>query len=147
MMFDNRYLAIAAGLLIFAILYAIVYFPIQYRKNQKNKKDAEAFARLQAEQREGLIKAEAEREEKRKQAIRARRAEWGDAFCLAVYKHEVAIDMTPEMVKLSWGEPGDIDNKEVTKKGLVKERWIYGTPRKDARYVYFSEGKVQKIQT
>lgn len=53
--------------------------------------------------------------------------------------------MSTEMVLLAWGKPNDIDQQEVTTKSS-KERWVYGTPRKDAKYVWFKDDRVIKIK-
>lgn len=89
----------------------------------------------------------ARQEKERKANIEARRILWGDSVVSALLQKKIAPGMTEEMVRLSWGLPNNIDKKEITKSGLNKERWVYGQPRKGARYIYFSEGEVQKIQT
>jgi hypothetical protein len=94
-------------------------------------------------------KAEEKRilEEERRTRIISKRNEWGDAICKAVYQRKVAIDMTEDMVLEAWGHPTSIDQKEITKKGVNKERWVYGVPRKGANYIYFKNGKVDKLKT
>jgi hypothetical protein len=84
-------------------------------------------------------------ERARRKAILAHCDEWGEKFCQAVIDKDVLIGMTEEMVRLAWGRPDKIDMREVTERG-EKFRWIYGTPRKDAKYVWFTYGKVSKIK-
>ncbi len=81
--------------------------------------------------------------------VRSKMSEWGEVTCNRILDGKIAIGMTEEMVKLSWGFPNSIDDKEITKTGIVKERWIYGTPRKNggANYIWFSNGTVSKIKT
>lgn len=86
-------------------------------------------------------------EKERRAKIEARRGQWGDSVAQTVMDKKISAGMTEEMVLLSWGQPNNIDKKEITKRGLNKERWVYGQPRKNARYIYFSDGEVQKIQT
>lgn len=81
--------------------------------------------------------------------IMSRKGEWGEEMCKFVIEREVALDMTQEMVRASWGEPRTVDQKEITKT-LTKERWVYGAnPRNKGKtqYVHFSNGKVSKIAT
>jgi hypothetical protein len=54
--------------------------------------------------------------------------------------------MTKEQVRLAWGKPSYTDQQEVTKRG-EKVRWVYGAPRKGARYVWFTNDTVTKIKS
>jgi hypothetical protein len=74
------------------------------------------------------------------------RGQWPDNILACIVRKQLAIDMTEEMVALSWGSPNNIEQKQLTKKG-VKTRWTYGTPRRDARYVWFTDGCVTKIES
>ncbi|MGC8728439.1 MAG: hypothetical protein ACP5SD_04140, partial [Elusimicrobiales bacterium] len=56
-----------------------------------------------------------------------------------IKKESIAIDMPCEAVKLSWGEPNDI-NRTVTSYS-VHEQWVYGNT-----YVYCDDGKVTAWQ-
>jgi hypothetical protein len=85
-------------------------------------------------------------ETKRKEAIKAKEGVWGKTTCESLIAREIGLDMTQEMIQLSWGRPSNVDQKEVTRKN-IKERWVYGQPRKGARYVWFTDGKVSKIKT
>jgi hypothetical protein len=89
----------------------------------------------------------AKKEERRRAAILTKQAEWGDALCQTLINKKIAPGMSKEMVALSWGNPRDIDKKEITKTGIDKERWVYGVPRKNANYIYFKNGEVDKINT
>lgn len=88
-----------------------------------------------------------QQEKQRRAKIEAKRGEWGDDLANTILEKNIRPGMTVEMVLLSWGQPSNIDKKEITKRGLNKERWVYGQPRRGANYVYFSDGEVQKIQT
>jgi hypothetical protein len=85
-------------------------------------------------------------ENKRKQMIELRRSEWGDEICSKLLSKKIAPEMSSDMVKLGWGSPSKVDERETTKNG-VKERWVYGRPRRGANYVWFTNGKVSKIKT
>ena len=85
-------------------------------------------------------------ENQRQAAIRAREGEWGKGICDLLIAKRVQLEMTQEMVRLSWGMPSNIDQKEIMQKG-TRERWVYGQPRKGANYVWFTNGKVSKIKT
>src|SRR5689334_15740641 len=88
---------------------------------------------------EELAEKARQREERRKAAVLKNRVTWGDEVCKAIIAKKVAPHMTPEMVILAWGEPSSIDQKEITARGKTKERWVYGTPRRGANYVYFKD--------
>lgn len=90
--------------------------------------------------------ARKEREDGRLNAIRERSAEWGEKKCNLIIEKQIAVTMTYEMVLLAWGKPSTIDQQDITAKRL-KERWIYGTPRHGANYVWFADGRVTKIKT
>lgn len=88
-----------------------------------------------------------QRHEKERQAkILAKRGQWSDGQIQSALNKKISAGMTEEMVLLAWGQPANIDKREITKSGLNKERWVYGRPRKGASYVYFSDGEVQKVQ-
>lgn len=82
----------------------------------------------------------------RRQKIKSHVAEWGEENCQLVINKKVIVGMTEEMVKLAWGTPRVIDDKEITTNSK-KERWVYGQPRKEVRYISFTDGKVTKIKT
>lgn len=84
-------------------------------------------------------------EEERQTRIYARSDEWGKENCAALIRKSIDIDMTPEMVRLGWGKPNYIEEKSRTSR-TVKVRWTYGEPRKGARYVWFTNDKVSKIE-
>ena len=71
---------------------------------------------------------------------------WGDEICDHLINRWVGLGMTEEMLRLSWGSPTYIDSKEFSSKGSAC-RWVYGIPRRGAKYVWFKNGKVQKIKT
>jgi hypothetical protein len=100
-----------------------------------------SYASAQAEKKRRI-----EEEKKRREAILAHLPQWGEAVCQIIIERKIAPNMTREMVKLAWGMPKTIDQTETTAKGLVKERWVYGQPRKGANYIYFTDGKVAKIK-
>lgn len=82
----------------------------------------------------------------RLEAIEEHQLEWGDYFTQVVTEKSLVPDMTPIMVQLSWARPNAIYQQQITKTGINKERWVYGIPRRGARYIYFTNGKVSKIQ-
>lgn len=85
------------------------------------------------------------KEEKRIDEINRHKGEWGYEICKMIINKEIAIDMNEDMVRLAWGEPTTIEQKEITKTGL-KTRWIYGVPRHGAKYISFKNGIVTKIK-
>jgi len=64
-------------------------------------------------------------------------ASWSSADKSAIRQCQLRIGMTPEMVRLSWGDPLDV-NRTVTTAGTA-EQWIYGTFKP---FVYLTDGKV-----
>lgn len=104
------------------------------------------FSNRAEKKRQAEIQAELQRAEAiRRKAVLARRAEWGDDVCRLVIRKQVALGMTTDMVRLSWGLPNDIDQIEVTAKS-TKERWIYGIPRRGAKYLWFKNDEVIKMK-
>ncbi len=96
---------------------------------------------LQISNKQAAKKAEEARQEK----IYARSDEWGKEICAALIRKQIDMDMIPEMVRLAWGKPNYTEEKSRTSK-TVKVRWTYGEPRKNARYVWFTNDKVSKIE-
>ncbi|VAW42892.1 hypothetical protein MNBD_CHLOROFLEXI01-2192 [hydrothermal vent metagenome] len=72
-------------------------------------------------------------------------SKWGEEMCQSLIQKKVALGMTDEMVRLSLGEPTNIDNREISDKG-EKFRWIYGIPRRGTAYIWFKDGVVTKIR-
>lgn len=66
---------------------------------------------------------------------------WPASMKKLVMQKHVALGMTPTMVRLSWGDPEDI-NKSIYPTA-IHEQWVYGT----GNYVYFINGRVSSIQT
>lgn len=85
-------------------------------------------------------------ESKRKNKILFHQNEWGSEICKTLICKKISIGMTEEMVLLSWGHPSKKETKEITA-NHKKTRWIYGTPRKNADYVWFKNGEVWKIKS
>ena len=71
--------------------------------------------------------------------------DWGIETCQDLIQKKIGLGMTDKMVRLSLGEPTDIDNREISEKG-EKFRWIYGIPRRGAAYIWFKDGVVIKIR-
>lgn len=65
---------------------------------------------------------------------------WSKNIWDLVKTNHVQIGMTPDMVRMSWGDPEDI-NRTIYSFG-VHEQWVYGS----GCYVYFEDGKVTTIQ-
>ena len=82
---------------------------------------------------------------KRKASIMARKNEWGESVCETILNKRITIGMNEEMVTLAWGRPAKVETKEVSASGQ-KIRWVYGRPRKGANYIWFTNGRVSKIQ-
>ena len=71
--------------------------------------------------------------------------EWGDEICMMISNRQIGLGMTEEMVKMAWGKPTHIEDKELTQNRYIT-RWIYGQPRKGAKYVWFTNGKITKVK-
>lgn len=65
---------------------------------------------------------------------------WSKAVWDLVKANCIQIGMTPDMVRMSWGDPKRI-NRTIYSFG-VHEQWVYGM----SCYVYFEDGKVTTIQ-
>lgn len=65
---------------------------------------------------------------------------WPDEIWTIIEDHKVAIGMTKEQVKMSWGEPATI-NKTLNASGR-SEQWVYNS----GSYVYLDNGVVAAIQ-
>jgi hypothetical protein len=81
---------------------------------------------------------------KRKSRIMAHKKEWGRDICNIVIAKNVELGMTMEMVKLAWGTPAETSSETTLK--ADKNRWVYGEKRVNARYVYFTDGRVTQIK-
>jgi hypothetical protein len=77
--------------------------------------------------------------------IMQRYNEFGKEVCQKLLQKTLSIGMTDEMVMLALGQPSSVDNREISERG-EKFRWIYGTPRQGAAYIWFKDGKVVKIK-
>jgi len=71
---------------------------------------------------------------------------WIDEICALVAAEELALGMTAEMARASWGRPSDI-NRSVGSWG-VHEQWVYNalTRYHSARYIYFENGVLASWQ-
>jgi hypothetical protein len=85
-------------------------------------------------------------ENERRKEILSKSDIWGESTCQTLLKKRIEVDMTKEQVRLAWGKPSYTDQQEVTKRG-EKVRWVYGAPRKGARYVWFTNDTVTKIKS
>lgn len=72
-----------------------------------------------------------------------RHPEWPQGVQWKVRGGEIAIGMTEEQVKASWGKPNDY-NRTVTKYGS-REQWIYGV-FPSCTYIYFNDGVLTSWQ-
>jgi hypothetical protein len=70
---------------------------------------------------------------------------WGKDTCQRLLLKRIAIGGVAIMVILAFGRPTSIDEKVATAKDS-KYRWIYGTPRQGATYVWFKNDRVTKIK-
>lgn len=71
--------------------------------------------------------------------------QWGTGTCQRVLQKKIAIRDSKTMVLLAFGEPSSVDQK-VTTANDESFRWIYGTPRHGARYIWFRNGLVTKMK-
>jgi hypothetical protein len=92
-----------------------------------------------------IVRKEKEREKERQARILAHKGEWQDDVIALLIVKRLRPGMTRDMCLLGWGKPNDIQNKELTKKGQ-KTRWVYGQPRQGARYLYFTNDELTKIE-
>ena len=53
--------------------------------------------------------------------IWSRRQEWGEALCRRIIDRQLEAGMTPDMVRLAWGEPQAIKRPP----GQTDEQWLY----------------------
>jgi type II secretory pathway pseudopilin PulG len=127
-----------------ALVVAAVVLLIVYQRNKQNEQERQEQLRIQELERQDRLR---KAEEQRQTEIRSHESDWGKDICESLISKEIRIDMTPEMIRLAWGQPNDIDQKELSKTGKSKERWVYGIPRRGANYVWFTDGKVSKIKT
>lgn len=64
---------------------------------------------------------------------------WGEAICRQLIDHQVEPGMTPEMVRLAWGDPQSIRQPKPD-----VEQWLYddAPPETTTNYVSFKAGQV-----
>lgn len=106
---------------------------LNYQKRQRAKTKAE----LEQKQRE---------EEARREAfIRSKHVVWGEPFCDAAILRQVQIGMMPEIVIAAWGEPASVEEKVITAT-RTKQLWVYTTPEGPSKNVWFTEGRVSRIE-
>ena len=67
--------------------------------------------------------------------------EWGDEVVEMVKNGKIRIGMTERQVRVSWGNPSDI-NTTITQY-IKREQWVYTS---QSSYVYVENGKVVSIQ-
>jgi hypothetical protein len=87
---------------------------------------------------EKLQRAEDDKAE-RKRASTIRAKGWPASITKAVIARQIKFGMSREQVRMSWGEPDDINRTVIP--GHVSEQWIYGS-----QYVYFTNGAVTAWQ-
>lgn len=69
----------------------------------------------------------------------------GSETCQNLIQRKISIGMKAELVILSLGSPTTVDNEEVTARS-EKFRWVFGTPRQGAIYIWFKDGVATKIK-
>ena len=140
---ETKLIWVVAGLILLGII-AKVYFS---RKKEKERIELITSHQheLGSEISQLLIEDGLSLLDSRVKNISKKINDWGKDICISLFKKEIAIDYTDEMVLYSWGKPTTIDNQEVTSKSQ-KYRWIYGVPRQGASYVWFKDDKVNKIK-
>jgi hypothetical protein len=65
---------------------------------------------------------------------------WPPEIWSAIEDAKVAIGMTSEQARMSWGEPTSV-NRTTTSRG-AEEQWVYG----NSTYLYIQDGKVTAVQ-
>ena len=68
--------------------------------------------------------------------------EWSDEIIKIIKKERICVGMTAKQVRISWGNPSQI-NKIITENGKI-EKWIYNNSNPDV--VYINNGIVKSIQ-
>ncbi|PAU92611.1 hypothetical protein CK503_15850, partial [Aliifodinibius salipaludis] len=68
---------------------------------------------------------------------------WSTEIKYAVQNQEIVIGMTERQVRLSWGQPDDI-NSTVTAENR-DEQWVYGDET-ERTYLYFENGELTTYQ-
>lgn len=96
------------------------------------------------------IKTPAQEERERRLKIEQERAERiaavdSDLRRRQIEEGKVGVGMTPEQVRLSWGNPDDI-NRTVADYG-TREQWVYERGGTDRQYVYFRDDVVSSISS
>lgn len=105
-------------------------------EEEKERKKAE-FEIKRAAELERQKKAD---EDYKKQLVK----KYGSKYGQLIYENKIAIGMTKEMCRESWGLPKDI-NTMVSAYSGTTEQWIYGEFPK-CKYVYFDNGILTTIQ-
>ena len=102
------------------------------RKKDLEKKNERAKVELEKEK---------QRIESKKSVARTYLAaqNWPQNIKEAVENKQVILGMTKEQVKLSWGDPNDV-NRTISK-NYEREQWVYGR-----KYLYFINGILDTIQ-
>lgn len=65
---------------------------------------------------------------------------WPEKVWSAIEKGSLLMGMTPEQVRMSWGEPKEINNTITG--NAVREQWVY----LGGSYLYFTNGKLKSVQ-
>ena len=81
----------------------------------------------------------------RTKEVMKRHPAWGTGTCQRLLQRKIAIRDSKEMVLLAFGQPTSEDQK-VTTASDQSLRWIYGTPRHGAKYIWFKNGLVSKMK-
>jgi len=70
---------------------------------------------------------------------------WTYEICTLIATERVALGMTPEMARASWGIPSDINH--LVNSGGVHDQWVYRwLASSSPRYLYFDNGKLTSWQ-
>jgi hypothetical protein len=67
-------------------------------------------------------------------------ADWFLITCQRIDQNKIAVGMTADQVRLSWGKPRSI-NSTIVASGM-REQWVYG-----GDYVYLDDGIVRSMQS
>jgi len=71
---------------------------------------------------------------------------WTYEICTLIATERVALGMTPEMARASWGIPSDINH--LVNSGGVHDQWVYSSSGTHihTKYLYFDNGKLTSWQ-
>ena len=140
------------GIVITLILIGLVVLFIVGNEEARQKREKQRIATIRSNQPEWgeaiceyLIQAGQDPNSLRVGWILSHIDEWSREDCLLLLRRGVRIGMPFEMVMVAMGDPDIVDCREVNAK-WEKYRWIYGTPRHGAAYIWFKDDHVVRMR-